>query len=137
MAGQVEARLADLGIEVPEAAAPVANYVGFVQTGKLVFISGQVPLKDGKFQYQGKLGENMSLDRRFHGPAQGRQRCLGFHGRGLRRQGTPFPRRGLRCRPARRRGGRGRSRDRDRLTPLSPKGRRSQSLDRDRDLLDE
>lgn len=62
MAGEVDARLAALGIEVPEAAAPVANYVGFVKTGNLIFISGQVPLKDGKFQYQGKLGENMSLE---------------------------------------------------------------------------
>lgn len=62
MAGEVEARLAGLGIEVPQAAAPVANYVGFVQTGNLVFISGQVPLKDGKFQYQGKLGDGMSLE---------------------------------------------------------------------------
>ena len=62
MAGKVEARLADLGIAVPEAAAPVANYVGFVKTGNLVFISGQVPIKDGKFQFQGKLGENMSLE---------------------------------------------------------------------------
>jgi len=62
MAGEVDARLAELGIEVPEAAAPVANYVGFVKTGNLIFISGQVPLKDGKFQYQGKLGESMSLE---------------------------------------------------------------------------
>lgn len=62
MAGEVDARLAALGIEVPEAAAPVANYVGFVKTGNLIFISGQVPLKDGKFQYQGKLGESMSLE---------------------------------------------------------------------------
>jgi enamine deaminase RidA (YjgF/YER057c/UK114 family) len=62
MAGEVDARLAKLGIAVPEAAAPVANYVGFVKTGNLVFISGQVPIKDGKFQFQGKLGENMSLE---------------------------------------------------------------------------
>ncbi|MEQ8354205.1 MAG: RidA family protein [Kiloniellaceae bacterium] len=62
MAGEVEARLAAMGIEVPEAAAPVANYVGFVKTGNLVFISGQVPLKDGKFQHQGKLGDGMPLE---------------------------------------------------------------------------
>ena len=62
MAGKVEARLADLGVEIPQAAAPVANYVGFVQTGSLVFISGQVPIKDGKFHYQGKLGENMTVE---------------------------------------------------------------------------
>ena len=62
MAGEVDARLADLGIDVPDAAAPVANYVGYVQTGNLVFVSGQVPIKDGQFQYQGKLGESMSLE---------------------------------------------------------------------------
>ena len=62
MAGEIDARLAKLGIEVPVAAAPVANYVGYVQTGNLVFVSGQVPIKDGKFLYQGKLGAGMSLD---------------------------------------------------------------------------
>jgi len=62
MAGEVDARLAELGIDVPDAAAPVANYVGFVQSGNLVFVSGQVPIKDGKFQYQGKLGDSMSLE---------------------------------------------------------------------------
>jgi len=62
MAGKVDARLKDLGITVPEAAAPVANYVGFVQSGNLVFVSGQVPLKDGKLQYQGKVGAEVSLE---------------------------------------------------------------------------
>jgi len=40
----------------------VANYVGFVQSGNLVFVSGQVPLKDGKLQYQGKVGAEVSLE---------------------------------------------------------------------------
>ena len=62
MAGEIDARLAELGIEVPVAAAPVANYVGFVQTGNLVFVSGQVPIKDGAFQFQGKLGDGMSVE---------------------------------------------------------------------------
>jgi len=62
MAGKVDARLKDLGITVSEAAAPVANYVGFVQSGNLVFVSGQVPLKDGKFHYQGKVGAEVSLE---------------------------------------------------------------------------
>ena len=62
MAGEVDARLAELGIDVPDAAAPVANYVAYVQTGNLVFISGQIPIKDGAIQYQGKLGENMSVE---------------------------------------------------------------------------
>ncbi len=62
MAGRVDARLAELGITLPEAAAPVANYVGYVKTGTLVFVSGQVPIKDGNFLYQGKVGAEISLD---------------------------------------------------------------------------
>ncbi|MEE8189855.1 MAG: RidA family protein [Kiloniellales bacterium] len=62
MAGKVDARLADLGIEIPAAAAPVANYVGYVRTGNLVFVSGQVPIKDGQFLYQGKVGADISLE---------------------------------------------------------------------------
>ncbi len=62
MAGEVDARLADLGIEVPEAAAPVANYVGYVQSGNLVFVSGQVPLVDGAFKFQGKVGAEFSVE---------------------------------------------------------------------------
>ena len=61
MAGEVDARLADLGIEVPEAAAPVANYVGYVRSGDLVFVSGQVPLVDGAFKFQGKVGAEFSV----------------------------------------------------------------------------
>ena len=62
MAGKVDARLKELGIEIKQPAAPVANYVGFVKTGNLVFVSGQVTLKDGKIQYQGKLGADVSLE---------------------------------------------------------------------------
>jgi enamine deaminase RidA (YjgF/YER057c/UK114 family) len=62
MAGEIDARLAELGIEVPEAAAPVANYVGYVVTGNLVFVSGQVPIKGGQFQYQGKVGAEISVE---------------------------------------------------------------------------
>ena len=62
MAGEVDARLAELGIEVPEAAAPVANYVGYVRSGSLVFVSGQVPLVDGAFKFQGKVGAEFSVE---------------------------------------------------------------------------
>jgi len=61
MAGQIDARLKELGIAVPAAAAPVANYVGYVVTGNLVFVSGQVTLKDGQFEHLGKLGDNISV----------------------------------------------------------------------------
>ena len=61
MAGSVEERLADLGITLPEAPAPAANYVPFVQTGNLVHVSGQVSMKDGAF-VTGKLGETMEAE---------------------------------------------------------------------------
>lgn len=62
MAGTIDAKLQELGIEIPEPAAPVANYVPFVAVGKLVFISGQVPLVDGKPQFLGKVGATFSVE---------------------------------------------------------------------------
>jgi enamine deaminase RidA (YjgF/YER057c/UK114 family) len=59
---KIDARLKELGIELPAPAKPVANYVGWVRTGNLVFTSGQVPLKDGKFEYQGKVGKDFSVE---------------------------------------------------------------------------
>jgi enamine deaminase RidA (YjgF/YER057c/UK114 family) len=60
--GQIDKRLADLGITLPEAAKPVANYVPWVRTGNLVFISGQGPIESGKVQYPGALGKDVSLE---------------------------------------------------------------------------
>ncbi|MDX1401540.1 MAG: RidA family protein [Kiloniellales bacterium] len=62
MAGRIEARLTELGIEIPEAATPVANYVPYVRSGNLVFISGQVTIKNGEFQYIGKLGNEITVE---------------------------------------------------------------------------
>ena len=62
MAGNIDARLQELGLEIPEAAAPVANYVAYVVTGNLCFTAGQVTLKDGAFEHQGKLGAEISVD---------------------------------------------------------------------------
>ena len=60
--GQIDKRLTELGIVVPVPAKPVANYVGWVRTGNLVFTAGQVPLKDGKIEYQGKVGKDYSVE---------------------------------------------------------------------------
>lgn len=57
----IQSRLAELGIELPNVAAPAANYVAFVQTGSLVFISGQVPSWNGDLRYVGKLGRDYSI----------------------------------------------------------------------------
>ena len=61
MTNRINARLDELSIDLPEAAAPVANYVPYVITGNLVFISGQIPFLDGVLQYIGKLGDNVSI----------------------------------------------------------------------------
>jgi len=62
MPGIIAARLAELGLELPKAASPVANYVPFVVTGTLVFVSGQIPLVDGKPQFVGRLGDTLSVE---------------------------------------------------------------------------
>jgi enamine deaminase RidA (YjgF/YER057c/UK114 family) len=63
MAGTVEKKLADLGIKLPTPAAPVANYVPFVRTGKLLVVSGQLCLgADGKLTAKGKLGAGVSIE---------------------------------------------------------------------------
>lgn len=63
MAGQIDARLKELGITLPTPASPAANYVPFVQTGALVFTAGQVTFNAaGKLEYIGKLGRDLGID---------------------------------------------------------------------------
>ncbi len=62
MAGTIEARLAELGIELPDAPAPVANYMPYVVSGNLVFLSGQVTILRGEFHYIGKLGREITVE---------------------------------------------------------------------------
>ena len=62
MVGVIDRRLAELGIELPRAAAPVANYVSFAVTGNLLFVSGQVAMTVGGITYRGRLGDDVSLD---------------------------------------------------------------------------
>lgn len=62
MAGTIDARLREKGIELPEAASPVANYVPWTVTGNLAFISGQLPFRDGELEYPGRFGENISME---------------------------------------------------------------------------
>lgn len=60
MTGRVDARLAELKISLPSGAAPVANYVPVVVSGSLAFVSGQLPVVDGKVRYVGKVGVDLS-----------------------------------------------------------------------------
>jgi enamine deaminase RidA (YjgF/YER057c/UK114 family) len=62
MAGYIDARLNELGIELPPASKPGGNYVPFVRTGNLLFISGQVPIVDGKPAWIGHLGKDISIE---------------------------------------------------------------------------
>ncbi len=62
MAGKIEARLAELGIELPEASAPAANYVPYTISGNTLFISGQVTFWNGELRYLGKLGDTISVE---------------------------------------------------------------------------
>jgi len=63
MAGSVEQKLAADGIVLPEPTAPVANYVGFVRTGNLLFVSGQVCFDaTGKLIAKGKLGAGVTTE---------------------------------------------------------------------------
>jgi enamine deaminase RidA (YjgF/YER057c/UK114 family) len=63
MAGMIESKLTELGLTLPALAAPIANYVGFVRTGDLLFVSGQLCLgPDGKLVAKGKLGAEVSIE---------------------------------------------------------------------------
>jgi len=59
-AGQVERALAGLGLALPAAPSSLANYVGAVVTGKLVFVSGHGPVQNGQLAYRGKLGREFT-----------------------------------------------------------------------------
>jgi enamine deaminase RidA (YjgF/YER057c/UK114 family) len=56
------ARLAELGLSLPEVVAPVAAYVPAVQTGSHVYVSGQLPMVDGKLPVTGKVGADVSAE---------------------------------------------------------------------------
>jgi enamine deaminase RidA (YjgF/YER057c/UK114 family) len=58
----IEGRLAELGVTLPQPAAPVAAYVPTVERGGLLHISGQISVADGGDLIKGRLGENMDLD---------------------------------------------------------------------------
>ncbi|MGA9868882.1 MAG: RidA family protein [Acetobacteraceae bacterium] len=62
MAGRIEAKLAELGVELPQAMAPIATYVPYVVTGNLVVISGQLPAVGGKVAVTGRLSRWSSIE---------------------------------------------------------------------------
>ncbi len=58
----VEEKLKEIGIEIPEAPKPLAAYVPAVVTGNFVFTAGQLPMKEGKLLYTGKVDSEVSLE---------------------------------------------------------------------------
>ena len=62
MAGKIESRLAELGIELPNAAAPAANYVPYALEGGTLYIAGQVPFWNGELKHIGKVGADYSVE---------------------------------------------------------------------------
>jgi enamine deaminase RidA (YjgF/YER057c/UK114 family) len=55
-------KLLEMGIKLPNAAAPAGSYVRALTSGKLVFISGQLPFKDDKLLISGKVGAEVSVE---------------------------------------------------------------------------
>ncbi len=62
MTGTIDARLNELGIDIPSPATPAANYVPFVRSGNLLFVSGQIPMVDGKIEGTGVVGQDLTTD---------------------------------------------------------------------------
>ncbi|MEQ1954347.1 RidA family protein [Mesorhizobium sp. CN2-181] len=61
MGDTIEKRLSELGVTLPVAAAPAANYLPFMRSGNLLFTAGQLPLKDGKLIATGLLGRDLDV----------------------------------------------------------------------------
>jgi enamine deaminase RidA (YjgF/YER057c/UK114 family) len=62
MAGIIDEKLNELKIVLPMQPAPVANYVGFVRTGRLLFVSGQLCFAEGILVAKGKLGNQLTVE---------------------------------------------------------------------------
>ena len=62
MNGEIEKKLASMGVELTDPPKPLASYVGYVRHGDLVFVSGQLPLKAGQLTHTGLLGRDVSIE---------------------------------------------------------------------------
>lgn len=67
----IPAKLEEMGLSLPDASAPAANYVPFVRSGSLLFVSGQIPFTSDGALITGKLGADMDVD----GGVAAAQRC--------------------------------------------------------------
>jgi enamine deaminase RidA (YjgF/YER057c/UK114 family) len=62
MTGRIAARLRELKIDLPKAPAPVANYVPWVRTGSLLFVSGQIAMGPSGLEFAGTLGKTVDVE---------------------------------------------------------------------------
>jgi enamine deaminase RidA (YjgF/YER057c/UK114 family) len=62
MTGRIEARLQELGIELPNSGEAAGNYLPFVRSGDLLFISGVLPVWNGERRFAGKLGREITIE---------------------------------------------------------------------------
>jgi enamine deaminase RidA (YjgF/YER057c/UK114 family) len=74
---QIETKLKELGVELPKAASPLANYVPAVRTGNLVFLSGHGPIKEDSSLITGKVGSDLTTEQ---GYAAARRVAVGLLG---------------------------------------------------------
>ena len=58
----IEDKLKELGIEIPTPPSPAGSYIPVVTTANLAFVSGQIPIKEGKVVFEGKVPEKQSVD---------------------------------------------------------------------------
>ena len=75
---QIEAKLKEMGIELPPAVTPVANYVPAVRTGNLVFLSGHGPFKEDGSLITGKVGVDLTVEQGYQAARRDRHRPAGF-----------------------------------------------------------
>lgn len=71
-----EKKLQELGISLPQAPQPVANYVPTVRTGNLLFVSGHGPYNDGKTKTSGKVGKELTLEEGYQAARNVALNCL-------------------------------------------------------------
>jgi enamine deaminase RidA (YjgF/YER057c/UK114 family) len=73
---KAEARLAELGLELPNPTKPTANYVPAVRVGNLLFVSGHGPQRDGKMHFVGKIGQDLTVEEGYRAAQSVALKCL-------------------------------------------------------------
>lgn len=58
----IDEKLEELGIIIPSAPKPLASYIPVTRTANLIFTAGQIPIRDGKLIFNGKVGDNITLE---------------------------------------------------------------------------